>query len=507
MIPNGNAPGERPAERPAERTAERSAASEASCERAPNRKITRTEVPPEKVAPEKVSQEEVPRRKVPHGKVLVLDEDGSRAQKIAIFLTFFGYTPQLHDPARRLGADTLSCAPAGGLTGVIVVGLRETPLVSDWLDALAAHAPEVALMHWDGQEGPPLTALVPTENAEFLPTGNSPGIRTLIELIRQVAPFNTSVLILGESGTGKERVARSVHANSERSNGVFVPVNCGAIPSELMESELFGHEKGAFTGALSTRKGRFELAEGGTLFLDEIGDMSLEMQVKLLRVLQERTFERVGGSRSIPCDVRIVAATHRDLKQAVAEGRFREDLYYRLNVFPLDVPALRERIGDLPMLVDELIAEVTKNSGASVGFSAAAVQQLANHKWPGNVRELANLVERMAIMHSGRTIEPADLPADYRTDVADDPRMEVAAAAASAMDESRLNDAALEESEDLSVDLKEHLQQIERELIEHALQRSKGVVAEAARMLNVGRTTLVEKIRKYDLDTDASKVA
>ncbi len=445
---------------------------------------------------------------VPHGNVLVLDEDETRAQKIAVFLNFFGYTPQLHDPARRLSADLL--ATDDGLSGVVVVGLRENPIVNHWLQTVESLAPDLALMHWDGQGGQTLAELAPPEDPELLPTGNSAGIRNLIELIRQVAPFNTSVLILGDSGTGKERVARSIHANSDRSEGVFVPVNCGAIPSELMESELFGHEKGAFTGALSTRKGRFELAEGGTLFLDEIGDMSLDMQVKLLRVLQERSFERVGGSRSISCDVRIVAATHRDLKQAVADGRFREDLYYRLNVFPLEVPSLRDRISDLPILVSELTREVERNSSASVSFSRAAMQQLAAHSWPGNVRELANLVERMAIMHPGCTIEPADLPTDYQAEVPDDPRLEVAAAAASGAEDpapGTEHQDALEANEALSVDLKEHLQQIERELIEHALQRSKGVVAEAARMLNVGRTTLVEKIRKYDLDTDANKVA
>lgn len=445
--------------------------------------------------------------RVPHGSVLILDEDEARARKIAVFLTFFGYTPQFHDPACRLDADVFSCAEDEALTGVVIVGIRENPTVKHWLETVKTHAPRLALMHWDGEGSHVLAEPAPVAGRHLFPTGNTPGIRNLIDLICQVAPFNTSVLILGESGTGKERVARSVHANSERLDGVFVPVNCGAIPSELMESELFGHEKGAFTGALSTRKGRFELAEGGTLFLDEIGDMSLEMQVKLLRVLQERTFERVGGSTSIRCDVRIVAATHRDLKQAVAEGKFREDLYYRLNVFPLEVPALRDRLGDLPMLVDELTAEVARDSGATVAFSAAAMRQLSSHLWPGNVRELANLVERMAIMHPGRTIEPGDLPDDYRSHVADDPRMEVAAAAVSAADEQIDGGVLATESEELSVDLKEHLQQIERELIEHALQRSKGVVAEAARMLNVGRTTLVEKIRKYELDTDASRVA
>lgn len=443
---------------------------------------------------------------IPHGNVLVLDTDGTRARKISLFLNFFGYSPRIHDSAHPLDHRVIE---SQSLTGVIVVGPRETPVVIDWLETVEAIAPDLALLHWEGgaDQAPAELARPRPGSRGLLPTGRTAAVQSLIELIGQVAPFNTSVLILGESGTGKERVARSIHAHSDRSDGVFVPVNCGAIPSELMESELFGHEKGAFTGALSARKGRFELAEGGTLFLDEIGDMSLEMQVKLLRVLQEKSFERVGGNRTIQCDVRIVAATHRDLKQAVAEGRFREDLYYRLNVFPLEVPSLRERIGDLPLLVDELVAEVEKNSGASVSFSAAAMRQLAGHRWPGNVRELANLVERMAIMHPDRTIEPADLPQDYRGDVPDDPRLEIAATVSSPAVEESMTHAEADGGNGLSVDLKEHLQQIERELIEHALQRSRGVVAEAARMLNVGRTTLVEKIRKYDLDADASRVA
>lgn len=372
-------------------------------------------------------------------------------------------------------------------------------------------------MYWEGGGSQTLADIVgaPEVDQGFMPTGSTPRIQSLIELIGQVAPFNTTVLILGESGTGKERVARSVHANSRRRTGAFVPVNCGAIPSELMESELFGHEKGAFTGALSTRKGRFELAEGGTLFLDEIGDMSLDMQVKLLRVLQERSFERVGGNRTIQCDVRIVAATHRDLKQAVAEGSFREDLYYRLNVFPLEVPALRDRLGDLPGLVSELTRDVERTSGTSVRFSGATMRLLARYQWPGNVRELANLVERMAIMHPGGTIDPINLPADFRAGVGEqvELQVEMSAPAGDTHAEVRTGRSTDEPGErhpeetELSVDLKQHLQQIERELIEHALERSRGVVAEAARLLNVGRTTLVEKIRKYELDADASKVA
>lgn len=462
---------------------------------------------------------------IPHGNVLILDTDRSRAQRIALFLNFFGYSPNRHDPDRAL--DPL-VVHASSLTGVVLVGSRTAAHVIAWTRVLKDQVPDLAVMHWEGSGSQTLADIVGAPHAEdgLLPTGSTEHVRSLVELIGQVAPYNTTVLILGESGTGKERVARSVHANSRRRTGAFVPVNCGAIPSELMESELFGHEKGAFTGALSTRKGRFELAEGGTLFLDEIGDMSLDMQVKLLRVLQERSFERVGGSKTIACDVRIVAATHRNLKEAVAQGRFREDLYYRLNVFPLEVPALRDRLGDLPMLLSELMEDVQRNSGTSVHFSSATIRLLTHYRWPGNVRELANLVERMAIMHPGGRIDPADLPADFRVDLpvdlSDDLSTDTGLEQTGAVNQGRVSVQVdqLDQAEstgsdlltdldgaELSVDLKQHLQQIERELIEHALERSRGVVAEAARMLSVGRTTLVEKIRKHDLDAGASKVA
>jgi Response regulator containing CheY-like receiver, AAA-type ATPase, and DNA-binding domains len=202
-------------------------------------------------------------------------------------------------------------------------------------------------------------------------------------------------LILGESGTGKEVVARNVHFLSERKDGPFIPVNCGAIPGELLESELFGHEKGAFTGAISARKGRFELAEGGTLFLDEIGDMPLQMQVKLLRVLQERTFERVGGNKPLQCNVRIIAATHRNLETMISEDKFREDLYYRLNVFPIDSPALRQRKDDIPLLLQELNSRIQGDGVEGVRFTEQAIASLMEHEWAGNVRELSNLVERL----------------------------------------------------------------------------------------------------------------
>ena len=227
--------------------------------------------------------------------------------------------------------------------------------------------------------------------------GTSRQIQHVRELIMQVADKDVSVMIQGESGTGKEVVARNLHYHSHRRNKPFVPVNCGAIPAELLESELFGHEKGAFTGAINSRPGRFELAEGGTLFLDEIGDMPLNMQVKILRVLQEHTFERVGSNKTLKANVRVIAATHKNLEKMIEDGSFREDLYYRLNVFPIDMPSLRERVEDLPLLLNELISRLENEKRGSIRFNSAAIMSLCRHEWHGNVRELANLVERMAI--------------------------------------------------------------------------------------------------------------
>ncbi|MGZ5574987.1 MAG: sigma-54 dependent transcriptional regulator, partial [Methylobacter sp.] len=224
--------------------------------------------------------------------------------------------------------------------------------------------------------------------------GKSQAIAGIRKLIEQVAESDATVLILGESGTGKEVVARALHDASFRKDKPFVPINCGAIPGELLESELFGHEKGAFTGALSARQGRFEMAEGGTLFLDEIGDMPMAMQVKLLRVLQERTFERVGSNKTIHCDVRVIAATHRYLENEIKENRFREDLFYRLNVFPIEIPALKDRTEDLPLLVNDLVERMEASNRGSVRLTNAAMAMLMQHEWPGNVRELANLIER-----------------------------------------------------------------------------------------------------------------
>ena len=245
--------------------------------------------------------------------------------------------------------------------------------------------------------------------------GKSEQIQIVRRLVEQVAPTDANVLILGESGTGKEVIARNIHFMSSRKDNEFIPINCGAIPGDLLESELFGHEKGAFTGAVSSRKGRFELAEGGTLFLDEIGDMPLQMQVKLLRVLQERTFERVGGTRPIACNVRIIAATHRNLETMIQQDKFREDLYYRLNVFPIDSPALRDRQEDIPLLLQELVVRIQDESQTMVKFTEQAIRSLMEHPWPGNVRELSNLVERLTILHPNQLIDAHELPGKIST--------------------------------------------------------------------------------------------
>jgi sigma-54 dependent transcriptional regulator, flagellar regulatory protein len=350
----------------------------------------------------------------------------------------------------------------------------------------------------------------------FRPSGASRPMRAVHRLVEQVAPFDTNVLILGESGTGKEMVARHIHELSDRAAHPFVPVNCGAIPADLLESELFGHEKGAFTGALSTRLGRFEFAEGGTLFLDEIGDMSLQMQVKLLRVLQERTFERVGSNKTIRCNVRIIAATHRDLDAAIVAGRFREDLYYRLNVFPLQMPPLRERLDDLPVLIEHLVQRQGQSGGRKIQLDSSAMDCLARNRWPGNVRELANLLERLAILFPAQTITAADLPDRYRSlagwlgsevriDARPEPIAETSAFEQPLVAEADSGEVAYEMIDVGAalprggIDLKDHMSAIEIGLIRKALVEADGTVAGAARLLRIRRTTLVEKLRKYRL--------
>ena len=344
--------------------------------------------------------------------------------------------------------------------------------------------------------------------------GKSEHIQGVRHLIEQVAPTDANVLVLGESGTGKEVIARNVHFLSKRNDGPFIPVNCGAIPGELLESELFGHEKGAFTGAVGTRKGRFELAEGGTLFLDEIGDMPLQMQVKLLRVLQERTYERVGGNKPISCNVRIVAATHRQLEKMIADGKFREDLYYRLNVFPIESPALRERKEDIPLLLQELVSRMEGETSVSLKFTDNAMASLMEHPWAGNVRELSNLVERLGILFPGEIVDLSDLPGkyqhldvepyqpDYPEEVLEREALNELFSGYSEPDEEETPAVPLSTDSMLPADgvnLKEYLSELEISLISQALEQTDWVVARAAEMLGMRRTTLVEKMRKYSI--------
>jgi sigma-54 specific flagellar transcriptional regulator A len=324
--------------------------------------------------------------------------------------------------------------------------------------------------------------------------GNSASIRHISKLIEQVSDTEASVLILGESGTGKEVAARNIHALSSRANKPFIPINCGAIPAELLESELFGHEKGAFTGAIVSRQGRFELANGGTLFLDEIGDMPLTMQVKLLRVLQERCFERVGSNKSIEVNVRIIAATHRNLEAAIEEGKFREDLFYRLNVFPIEMPPLRDRSEDVPLLFHELISRIERENRPTVRLMPDAMVALAQHTWPGNVRELANLVERLTILYPNGIVSKEKLPLRISGE-------HKSAGVELSEREALLTILQQEPTSMISerIDLKEHLVKTELALMSQALNESDWVVARAANYLNMRRTTLVEKMRKYGL--------
>ncbi|MGO2489529.1 MAG: sigma-54 dependent transcriptional regulator [Pseudomonas taetrolens] len=332
--------------------------------------------------------------------------------------------------------------------------------------------------------------------------GTSRAIQHVRQMMQQVADTEASVLILGESGTGKEVVARNLHYHSKRRDAPFVPVNCGAIPAELLESELFGHEKGAFTGAITSRAGRFELANGGTLFLDEIGDMPLPMQVKLLRVLQERTFERVGSNKTQSADVRIIAATHKNLESMIEVGAFREDLYYRLNVFPIEMAPLRERVEDIPLLMNELISRMEREKRGSIRFNSGAIMSLCSHGWPGNVRELANLVERMAIMHPYGVIGIAELPKKFRY-VDDEDEQMVESLRCDLEERAAINNApdftatAMLPPEGL--DLKDYLAGLEQVLIQQALDDANGIVARAAERLRIRRTTLVEKMRKYGM--------
>lgn len=351
----------------------------------------------------------------------------------------------------------------------------------------------------------------PTAPAQTGPVGASLAMQQLRESISRVAPSEATVLITGETGTGKELVARTIHEQSSRAGKPFVAVNCGAIPGDLLESELFGHEKGAFTGAVHTRQGRFELAEGGTLFLDEIGDMPLMMQVKLLRVLQERCFERVGSNRSIQANIRVIAATHRDLRESINAGNFREDLFFRLNVFPLHAGPLRDRTDDIPALSEHLSDRLEREGRPGVRLKPCAIRVLQDYDWPGNVRELANLLEHLSVLYPGGDVAAQQLPGHLnRTGYSNLPlerrapeslfereaQAQIAEPEVPTIEPAATDQPYLPEE---GVNLREFLEHQEVALIRQSLDKSNGVVARAARLLHVRRTTLVEKMRKYQI--------
>lgn len=475
-------------------------------------------------------------------RVLVVDDNEKRRRELAVILEFLGRT--VIETGWSGWRDAHNDGGEEGDRGVMALFLGQTPKpaeletqlkdIRQWQDDL----PVILLDERTLPEGAPVelsrmviaTMSIPPAYNQLLDTlhraqlyrqaqqasrrqptrrpvhlfrslvGTSREIQQVRDMMAQVADKDVSVLITGESGTGKEVVARNLHYNSPRREKPFVPVNCGAIPAELLESELFGHEKGAFTGAICSRAGRFELAEGGTLFLDEIGDMPLNMQVKILRVLQERCFERVGSNKTTTVDVRIIAATHRDLETMISEDRFREDLFYRLNVFPIELPALKERAEDIPLLINELISRLESEDRGSIRFNSAAILSLCRHPWSGNVRELANLVERMAIMHPYGVVGVQDLPGKYRhVDVAEEDFgiEKEADSATSQTGYVSMSDTPLLPEQ--GIDLREYISNLEKELIQQALNDCGGVVARAADRLSVRRTTLVEKMRKYDL--------
>jgi DNA-binding NtrC family response regulator len=315
--------------------------------------------------------------------------------------------------------------------------------------------------------------------------GSSGALRRVLEVVEKVADTDSTVLITGESGTGKELIARALHYNSRRADRMFVTVNCGAIPEELLESELFGHVRGAFTNAVSHREGRFAVANGGTVFLDEIGDMSPNLQVKLLRVLQDQTFEPVGSSKTVKVDVRVIAATNQNLDDAIREKRFREDLYYRLNVIPIEIPPLRERREDIPLLVQRFLDTMSreKTGGAVSTLSQAALDRICEHDWPGNVRELENLIERLVIMRGEGEIDVEDLPPVFRQSSsplrAGAPRIPVG-----------------------GLPFNEVVDRFEADLILQALEQTHWNKNRAAQLLGLNRTTLIEKIKKKRLSAD-----
>ncbi|HMK49936.1 MAG TPA: sigma-54 dependent transcriptional regulator [Thermodesulfovibrionales bacterium] len=325
--------------------------------------------------------------------------------------------------------------------------------------------------------------------------GDAPHMQKVYEMIEKVADTDSTVLITGRSGTGKELIAKTIHFNSSRSSRPFVPLNCAAIPRELLESELFGHEKGAFTGAVMTRAGRFELANEGSLFLDEIGELDPSLQVKLLRVLQEREFERVGGVKTIKVDVRIIAATNRDLEKATKDGKFREDLYYRLNVIPIHIPSLKDRIEDIPLLVDHFIHKFSKKRKRDpMKIPPEVMDCFTRYKWPGNVRELENLIERLTILVTESTVRLSDLPEKFQEAIGD---VRVRETQIPATPDNVVRDLDIPET---GINLNSLIDNMEKKLLVSALEKTHGVKNKAAELLGLNRTTLIEKLKKKNIE-------
>ncbi len=444
-------------------------------------------------------------------KILVVDDEAATSETLSHMLGALGYTPTCvfggAEAIALLRLETFDLCFTNlampGINGfaVLEAARRCHPMVSvivltgpgqvrDAIGALRAGAldflskpfhpvaVETAVKRFL-ESAQPLTGWRPTQGAALI--GEHPAVRLVLERIEQVADTDASVLIRGETGTGKEVVARLIHAASERRAGPFVAVNMAAIPEALAEAELLGHSRGAFTGADRSRVGKIASAQAGTLFLDEIGDMSKAMQAKLLRVLQDRVVQPLGSSEQVAVDVRIIAATHRNLEQMVRDDEFREDLFYRLDVIPIELPPLRERPEDIPLLAEHFRMEMNTRHGRSVpGFSADVLDRLRSYEWPGNVRQLANVVERLVIVAGNRTMVLEDLPPNLRTTVLD------------------LANTPLDLPAS-GVDLRLLLSQLEDRLIGQALKRTGGNKNRAAELLGLNRTTLVEKLRRRNV--------
>ena len=333
--------------------------------------------------------------------------------------------------------------------------------------------------------------------------GESPQIREVLDIVARVASSQSTVMIYGESGTGKELIARALHLNSPRKSKPFIAVNCAAIPHDLLESELFGYEKGAFTGAVNARVGRIELANQGTIFFDEIGDMPPALQVKLLRVLAEREIDRIGSVKSTPVDIRVITATHQNLEAAIEEGRFREDLYYRLNIIPLALPPLRDRKTDIPLLVSHFLNQFN-GTGRSKTINEEAMNILGNYSWPGNIRELANFVERMVVLSIDSTITPRDLPDKVLGEVPKEKWTPLEKDSEPTGNPAQILQQSLRQSfhvgiPDEGINLKKLVEGFEKELLIEALEKTGWVKNKAAILLSLNRTTLVEKLKKLKI--------